>query len=183
MCDNGKIFINAVLKRKEENKKAFSWLMEEKLYSLIGSILRLELDSLIRVAYLNSINDINQMECLLKQFNKGKRWKYEKQLITDRAMLNNVMWNLGLGWAQPIYDICCAFIHLSPYHDWGEIEPTRAISDLERSSIVQYVKEQQNICLANDFEFSDLVKISSGVFDKLHRNLECEIENFKQKFA
>lgn len=54
--------------------------MKEKLYYLIGSILRLELDSLIRVAYLNSINDINQMECLLAQFNTGKRWKMRSNL-------------------------------------------------------------------------------------------------------
>jgi hypothetical protein len=178
--NHSQTFINSIKSRMEENKKAFSLLMQEKLYSLIGSILRLELDSLIRMAYINSKKDESDKEVLLSQFINGNRWSYEKKLVTDRMMLNNLMCRLGLGWAEPIYDICCAFIHLSPYHDWGEIEPTNNLTIENRKTIVEHVKAHQHKDLDLNFGFYDLVSIADGIFDKLQGNLKCEIETFEK---
>jgi hypothetical protein len=168
------IFYRAILQRSQENEKALKYLMQEQLYSLIGSIIRLELDSLIRVCYVKS-QDAATQEVLIEQFMQGRRWRYERDLITDKQMVENMVWTLGLGWAAPIYTIGCAFIHLSPYHDWGNSEPTNNFSQDERAEIIEHIEGHHKIKLSDDFTFFDLVNVAPKVFEKLKSNLRYEI--------
>ena len=170
------LFYNAILKRSEENKKAFDLLMNEGLYSLVGSIIRLELDSLIRVCYINSLDSAKEKRDLIEQFLKGQRWQIEKRLVSDRKMVTHVVNNLGLGWAEHIYDIGCAFIHLSPYHDWGSLLPTENLTQKQREEIVKHVEWNQKIKIKLTFGFEELVQIAPGVLEKLRNTLQYELK-------
>ncbi|MDD2493006.1 MAG: hypothetical protein PHY83_03595 [Bacilli bacterium] len=105
----------------------------------------MELDSLIRICYIKSLRDENEKNTLLTQFFDGQRWKLEKNIISDRKMVTYVTNNLGLGWADPIYDIGCAFIHLSPYHDYMSQNPTSTLSRESRQTIIKHVKDHHHI--------------------------------------
>lgn len=173
-------FYNAIKTRSDENEKALQWLIQEKLYSLIGSIIRLELDSLIRLCYIKALENENENEknSLLEQFFNGERWSVEKQIITDRKMVTYVTNSLMLGWVEPIYDIGCAFIHLSPYHDYANLNPTQNLSNAQRKTIVDHVESHHKIRLDINFGFNELVNIAPLVFKKLRDNLLYEIESF-----
>lgn len=111
MEDKKQNFFRIIEARSNENEEALKVLMEKKCYALIGAIIRMELDSLIRVHYFNSANNEVQKDMLDKFFANNKWY------ATDRKMVN--MLSNSLGWAKHIYEFCCAFIHLSPYHDWA----------------------------------------------------------------
>ena len=168
-------FYSAIKKRSDENQKALDWLLENQIYSLVGSIIRMELDSLFRLCYYKSKSETEQAN-LLQQFDTGQRWSGEKGLVTDRKMVEYLANVLMLNWAIPIYDIGCAFIHLSPYHDWNNgNDPTRNISKDVRKSIVEHVESQHEKQLNIDFSFNDLISVANDVFGKLRSNLLCEL--------
>ena len=168
-------FYSAIRKRSDENQKALDWLLSEKIYSLVGSIIRMELDSLFRLYYFNSRNE-NDKKTLLRQFHAGQPWHGEKRLVRDRDMVNLLARTLILDWATPIYDIGCAFIHLSPYHDWNnDNDPTRNISNDVRETIVEHVKAHHQKELSVNFTFDDLISITNDVFCKLRGNILCEL--------
>jgi hypothetical protein len=169
-------FFGAIKKRSDENQKALEWLLNEKIYSLVGSIIRMELDSLFRLCYYNSKSK-DEQTILLQQFNAGQRWSGEKGVVTDRKMVEYLANTLMLTWAIPIYDIGCAFIHLSPYHDWNnKSDPTRNISEDVRNSIIEHIKSHHQKQLDADFTFFDLISVASDVFSKLRSNLLHELK-------
>jgi len=168
-------FYTAIKKRSDENQKALEWLLQEQNYSLVGSIIRMELDSLFRLCYFKS-QDSKEQANLMKQFEKGQRWKGEKGIVTDRKMVEYVANTLMLGWAIPIYDIGCAFIHLSPYHDWNSSnDPTRNIDNSVRQTIVEHVKSHHQKEMDVNFTFDDLISVSNDVYMKIRGNLLCEL--------
>ncbi|MCL2499123.1 MAG: hypothetical protein FWE90_02180 [Defluviitaleaceae bacterium] len=170
-----KSFYEAIKKRSDENEKALQWLLNERIYSLVGSIIRMELDSLFRLCYFKVQSEPIKKQ-LLQQFMKGQRWRGEKDLISDRTMVQYLTGQLLLDWATPIYDIGCAFIHLSPYHDWGGVnEPTRNINIEIRRVIVEHIKVHHHVELEEGFTFEDLVSVASDVFGKIRGNLLYEL--------
>ena len=179
MRDKVKKFYDIIKIRSDENEKAFNLLMKEKLYSLVGAIIRMELDSLVRAYYFNNLSSDSEKEELLDKFIAG-----EKSFKSDFDMVKEL--SEKLGWAKHIYFICCAFIHLSVYHDWANNDKIPNLTLQERQFIVTEFKEQQkafaycgydpSLQLDINFGFSDLIKIAPAVFGKLKRNLECEIK-------
>lgn len=168
-------FYDAIKKRSDENQKALDWLLKEEIYSLVGSIIRMELDSLFRLSYFNSKNE-NEKESLLQQFKLGQRWSGEKGIVTDRKVVQTLAKSLLLDWATPIYDIGCAFIHLSPYHDWNNSkDPTRNIDNNTRKAIVEHIESHHQKQLSVEFTFYDLVSVAKDVFSKLRGNLLREL--------
>lgn len=175
--DKKDMFFKIVLDRSNENKKALDILVGEQCYALVGSIIRMELDSLIRVYYFNNSKPERQEE-MLKKFFDGDRWA-----PTDRRMIENMPHSLG--WARHIYDFCCAFIHLSPYHDWATSSDIPNLTREKRKSIVSEIREQQNdvwgydtsLVIEENFGFEDLILFAPHIFKKLKANLECEINN------
>jgi hypothetical protein len=64
------------------------------------------------------------------------------------------------GWVDPIYDIGCAFIHLSSYHDYANLNPIRNLSNAQRKTIVEHVESHHKIRLNIDFGFNELVEVA-----------------------
>lgn len=177
MEDRKKKFFDIIRARSNENEKAINLLLGERCYSLTGAILRMELDSLLRVHdFVNAT--ILRQETLLDNFFGGNRW-----LSTDRIMVKNISHKLG--WTEHIYDFCCAFIHLSPYHDWAYTSDIPNLTREKRHSIVCAIKNQQNdtwgydtaLVIDEDFCFDDLIPFIPYIFKKLRQNLLCEIRD------
>jgi len=137
----------------------------------------MELDSLVRVYDFNNA-DSERQERLLNDFFGGNKWSK-----SDRQMVNNL--SRSLGWAEHIYDFCCAFIHLSPYHDWVSTSDIPNLSQEKRRYIVSEIKSQQNdvwgydttLSINEDFGFNELIPFVPHIFKKLRGNLLCEMED------
>jgi len=168
-------FVNTVRARSDENERSLNLLIGAECYALTGAILRMELDSLIRVHNYNCSN-ADTKDCILHGFFEGKKWP-----STDRAMVENMPHIMG--WAKHIYDFCCAFIHLSPYHDWAESDDIPNLSLDKRRQITQGLREQQNddwgydtsLVINENFGFNDLVPFVPHIFKKLRGNLLLEL--------
>ena len=73
MEDKKKQFYDIVLGRSNENERALKVLMNQNCYALVGAIIRMELDSLIRVHHFNTLSD-NEQEIILDKFFKNEKW-------------------------------------------------------------------------------------------------------------
>jgi hypothetical protein len=175
-------FFEAIKQRSEEHQKAFDFAMKEKLYSQVGSIIRQELDSLIRLNYYRSLNFAKKQELLRNFFAGDKAFPSDKNLIAQFDP-ESLLYRLPfLGWAEHIYKVGCAFVHLTQMHNWEQGEPELTFTDEERKDIVMNVNWWQkeymktDFALKSDFSFTDLVAVAPGIFNKLRTNLLGEIK-------
>jgi hypothetical protein len=174
------LFCRQIYSRSEENCASIRVLLKERLYGNALSVLRQELDSLIRVLYLLSIEDIKFRRELIEASIQGKLWKTkEGKLITDREMVNQA--NKMHGWAKSVYKFGCAFIHLSKYHDYMNRDLFQIMTKEERNDVKQHIEHFNQVTLKEDFTLNDIVPFLDKVFDKVSVNLECHLEDLKKE--
>lgn len=182
------IFCRQVRVRSKENAAAVHLLYKHSILSQIISILRQELDSMVRVIYLLNISDATYREELIEASVNGKKWLEQgtKKPITDRQMVE--LADKLNGWTKSVYKFGCAFIHLSNLHDYQARDPIKAISTEEREDIVQHLEYYHgfsfNPTKIDELRFDDIVPYLPRVFEKIASNLECyvkDLEDGKQK--
>jgi hypothetical protein len=114
-------------------------------FSVAVGLLRQELDSLIRVAYLSEQGASSQTaRALMADSVNGNQWttatangRYRR--ITDREMLD-IAAHLG-GWVEIIYLFGCKLIHLSDMHDYEVSDPFAKLSNQTRQEIITYLHD------------------------------------------
>jgi len=176
MEDRKQKFYAIVKARSAENERALNSLLQGNCYALVGAIIRMELDSLVRVFDFSN-SDPTKQEKILDDFFEGKKWSNY-----DRNMVNAL--SRKLGWAEHIYDFCCAFVHLSPYHDWASTDDIPNLTQDKRRQIVSAIKGQQDdvwgydttFVINEDFGFNDLLPFVPHIFKKLKSNLPYEMK-------
>jgi hypothetical protein len=129
---NLQIFCRQVRARSAENRQAMAAV--RNLPGQMVSILRQELDSMIRVIFLLSQSDRQYRSFLIENSVAGKGWRQQnsRQLVTDREMVE--LADALHGWTRSIYDFGCAFIHLSNLHDHQVRDPLDQIGEMERNA-------------------------------------------------
>ena len=177
---NSKIneFCKIVKSRSKENAEAFNLMIEKGYIGVAISLLRQELDSLIRVSYLHEkgITTHHSLN-LINDFLDGKQWKKEnsrgkKIRITDREMVNLAI-ELG-GWIEIIYTFGSKLIHLSDIHGYKESDPFKNVSIEDKNSILNYLVNYHNY----PYSTIDIKKLSEylpHVMKKLIDNTEYYI--------
>ncbi|PXY02927.1 hypothetical protein DF185_02200 [Marinifilum breve] len=176
-------FCRILRDRSEENKSSFSVLYKNKLYGNCFSVLRQELDSMVRVIYLINIPDISQRELLVNKTLNGEKWTFinhnnKVQTITDRDMVN--LASQLRGWTQNVYKFGCAFIHLSNFHSYLTEDPFSSLTDSEKEDIVNQLNNYHFAGLTKDSKMNDIIPYLPNVMDKITANFEydiCKLEN------
>ena len=172
-----KEFCNLVRKRSEENKQAVDALYNMALYGQVMSILRQELDSMIRCIYL-LYQPIEDRKSLINQTLTGKRWQYNNgRIITDKNMVeiaNNLQ-----GWTKSVYKFGCAFIHLSNFHDYENADMFTDLDSNEKEDIKQHTNHYHGYDLNQTLTFLSIKPYLSQVFMKVYGNLECYISDLE----
>lgn len=116
-----KAFCNIVRQRSTENEQAINLLSQSKLTGHVMSVLRQELDSMVRVIFLLR-QTLEERKHLISQTLNGERWKMRnKALVSDAYMVN--LANTLNGWTKSVYKFGCLFIHLSWFHDYAFNDP------------------------------------------------------------
>jgi hypothetical protein len=141
------------------------------------SILRMELDSLVRVIYLNHRCDsVRRDELLTRATTPGIKFG-----VFDRDMVDFAE---GLtGWARRVYDYSNAFIHLSSQHDYDARDPFQPLDHDERTAIASYLQQYHGGTVAANSTFEEVADYVPKVFDKIAKNLKIELDTLERDCA
>ena len=170
-------FCRQVRARSAENRQATSAV--RTLPGQMVSILRQELDSLVRVVFLLSQSDRTYRTKLIEDSVAGRRWnrRNSKHSVTDREMVE--LADTLHGWTKSVYSFGCAFIHLSSFHDHQVRDPLDQISVEERDAILAHLRYYHGGPPGPSPRFADVVPLMPRVFEKIADNLECYIKDLE----
>ncbi len=147
--------------------------------TLVGK-LREELDSLVRVIYLENTPDVRERLRLMSLAIAGDKWNRltsngKHAQITDRDMVD--MANNLNGWSKSVYRFGCAFIHLSSFHDYGDVDPFLQLDATERQDVLKHLRYYHGGPQNQSPTFSDVVDYLPMVYLKIRDNLDCHLSN------
>jgi hypothetical protein len=174
------IFCRQIRARSAEHREAMTLVHGRNLAGQVVSILRQELDSMVRAIFLLAQPDRTYRHQLIQASVDGEKWKANgsNRCITDREMVD--LAQIFRDWTQSVYKFGCAFIRLSSLHDYRERDPIHAISEDERQSILGYLRYYHGGPSDDHPSFADLMPYLPNVFQKIADNLECyltQLEN------
>ena len=172
-------YCGIIRSRSEENEKSVLLLHTNGHYGQVMSILRQELDSMVRCIYLLNFSDLTIREILTNQTLDGERWRYpNRRIITDRDMVKIA--NELQGWTASVYKFGCSFIHLSNFHNYKESDPFLSLEESEKNDIKFHLNQYHGYNLENELTFESIKPYLFQVFDKVKGNLLCYVESLEQ---
>ncbi len=173
------IFCRQVRSRSTEHASAVRLLFHANHLGQVVSILRQELDSMIRTIYLLSIHDRIERQRLIDASVNGGQWTIngKKTRITDKDMADRA--EQFQGWTASVYKFGCAFIHLSAFHYYSDRDPFRILPNSERQEILQHMRSYHGGPIEDDPSFADIAKYFPAVFDKVSNNLACYLTSLE----
>ena len=165
-----RVFARQVRARSAEHAAAIHLLGRAGLHSVAVGIRRQELDSLILVMYLLSLDDRRERARLVADAVEGRRWRNSSgKTITDREMVK--LANKLTGWAESVYRFGCAFIHLSNFHDRVARDPFKALPASEKRDIISHIEYYHGDLPTKTPGIEDLVPFIPRVLHKVTGNL------------
>jgi len=171
-------FCLLIRNRSKEHRKSILVLEKEGLYGQTISILRQELDSMIRVLFLLT-QDVKTRNELMELTLNGDEWRLGKSRVTDRAMVNASQ--KMHGWANSVYKFGCAFIHLSSFHNYLELDPFLNLEKEEMESIKQHMIHYHFYPPSDNITMNSLYPYILSIFEKIERSLERYLENLESE--
>lgn len=172
-------FCSIIRKRSAEHAAVMERISD--LPGATSSILRQELDSMVRVIYLLSIQDIAERRRLVGLTLSGQKWRISgsgKNIdVTDRAMVDIA--NQIHGWALSVYRFGCSFIHLSNLHDYDDRNPLDTVDVQHKIEILEHLRKHHGGPQSVNPTFKDISSYFPSVFEKIKGNLECYIEDLE----
>lgn len=177
-------FCAMIRNRSDENRRAMCYFsIPPGVLSPAFSILRQELDSMIRVIYLLQITDLNERQRLIKSTLNGEKWKVltpngKFSVVTDRDMVE-VSQRLQ-GWTQSVYRFGCAFVHLSDFHNHFVQNPFQSLPETERQDVLKHMRNYHGGPLSDNPDMEELSMYLPRVFDKIADNLKHYIDQLER---
>lgn len=176
-------FCEMIRNRSDENRRAMYYFFDPYyVLSPAFSILRQELDSMIRVIYLLQIPDLEKRHQLIKSTLQGNKWKTttpkgKPRNVTDLEMVD-ISQRLQ-GWTRSVYRFGCAFIHLSDFHSHYTQNPFQRLTESDRQDILLHMRNYHEGPLNDNPDMKELSKYLLRVFDKISSNLECYVKHLE----
>jgi hypothetical protein len=179
-----KNFCDLVRKRTQENKNGMSALHQgTETISPMMSVLRQELDSMVRVIYLLSIKDLKLRENLISSTLAGKKWqipnnKGKTKNITDKEMVE--LSQKLHGWTKSVYKFGCSFIHLSNFHNHDSQNPFKSLPKEEQKNIIEHMRHYHGGPHSDCPTMKELSLYFPQVLEKISSNLECYLKQLEE---
>jgi hypothetical protein len=169
------IFLRQVRSRSLEHQRAMQLMAGEMLAGQMVSVLRQELDSMVRVIYLLTQSK-ERREALINASVRGEKWSQPTSgaKVTDKEMVD--LAQTLQGWTQSVYKFGCAFIHLSGLHDYNDRDPLSQLPPTEREEILTHCRYYHGGPASSNASFEDLIPYLPRVLEKIAGNLECYLE-------
>ena len=154
-------------------------LSSARLTGQVISVLRQELDSMVRVIFLLN-QSLDERNHLIQQTLNGQKWKLRNNAqVTDKQMAD--LADKLNGWTQSVYKFGCAFIHLSTYHDYAFRDPFLNLDRDEINSIKTHLNNYHGFPMSNDLSIESVSLYLPMVFDKISANLEHYVAEYLEK--
>lgn len=168
-------FCQILRERSSEHIAAGNLLFTNGHYGQLISILRQELDSLVRAVFLLG-KDLITREHFIDQTLHNIKWTQpnSRTVVTDRQMVD--LANTLHGWTNSVYKLGCAFIHLSPMADYRNSNPFDQLTQAEINDIKQHLHNYHAFNLADELNMTTISPYLLKVLDKVSSNLSCYIE-------
>ena len=170
--------------RSEENRRAIRCFAgPHEVLSPALSILRQELDSMVRVIYLLSVKELDERQRLIGSTLHGERWRIQTPKgkwrdVTDREMVDFAQQLQG--WTQSVYRFGCSFVHLSDFHNHLAENPFDKLAESERQDILSYMRYYHGHTRSDNLDMTELALYVPQIFEKISANLECYLEQLEQ---
>jgi len=167
-----------------ENRLAIhSFSRPYDVLSPLFSILRQELDSMIRDFYLLAIRDLKERQRLIDLTLQGEKWKVRTtkckwKEVADRDMVD-IAQQLQ-GWTRSVYKFGCAFIHLSRFHNYLDENPFDKLDESEKQDILSHMSYYHCGPCHDNPAMEELSWYLPNVFEKISSNLECYLKMLEQ---
>jgi len=173
-------FCRQVRSRSLEHQAAMPLLLRARLLGLMVSVLRQEVDSLIRVIYLLSIADRSERQRLIEASVNGKLWSHKgmRRRITDKEMAQ--LADRLTGWTASVYKFGCAFVHLSAFHDYSDRDPLVSLPEPEKADLLRHIRHYHGGPMEPQPRFADLAVYFPRVLEKVAGNLECSLKRLEE---
>jgi hypothetical protein len=165
-------FVSMVRKRSEENRSAFVAL--DHTPQVQTSLLRIELDSMIRVFHILSYSPTERVSAIEKFYSAQMFVNAKGKRITDAHMVDEAA--KFEGWTRYVYDFACAFVHLSPLHLNDLDVDLSPYFDGEAAKVAYYLNHYHGFDETIPITIRNLRPYLSRIFDKIHGNTECYLE-------
>jgi hypothetical protein len=184
MKEDTTTFCALIRNRSEENRRAVRcFRIPHDVLGPAFSILRQELDSMIRVIYLLSIKDLTERQRLVQSTLRGEKWKVltargRHRDITDREMVDLAQQLHGC--TQSVYKFGCAFVHLSDFHNHLVENPFGKLPDAERQHILSHMRHYHGGPYGDNPDMKELAAYLPQVFEKIADNLRCYLEELER---
>jgi hypothetical protein len=177
-------FCTLIRNRSDENRRAMRYFrIPHDVLSPAFSILRQELDSMIRVIYLLSMKDPAERQRLIQSTLRGEKWKVLTARGTHRDVTDREMVDLAQqlqGWTQSVYRFGCAFVHLSDFHNHLAQNPFEKLPDTERQHILSHMRHYHGGPCDDKPDMKELATYLPQVFEKIADNLKCYLEELER---
>ncbi|TOF34097.1 hypothetical protein CGJ21_24300 [Vibrio parahaemolyticus] len=173
-------FCSIIRKRTVEHREAIERLSD--LPGMMVSILRQELDSMVRVIYLLEISDIAERTRLIEQTLQNEIWTVvtnngRNRKVTDREMVE--ISDSLQGWTRSVYKFGCAFIHFSAFHNYSEENPFELLTSEEKNDVLSHMRHYHGGPSSDTPNFAELSGYFPRVFKKIASNLERYVQELE----
>ena len=171
-------FCKILRERSAEHISAGKLLFESGYYGQVISILRQELDSLVRTVFLLS-KDLNTRQHFVNQTLQNIKWTQpnSRSVITDRQMVD--LTDKLHGWTNSVYRLGCAFIHLTPMVDYKNTNPFQQLTQAEINDIKQHLHHYHGFSLLESLNMETVSPFLLKVLNKASGNLSCYIDDLE----
>lgn len=175
-------FNRLVRSRSQENNRSLEILMNSGNYAVAIGLLRQEIDTFVRVVYLNEVSEEEGMR-LISDLVNAKQWRPKGKKggrITDREMVNIA--KKYYFWVEIAYNFGCKLIHLSNIHDYENIDPFLKIEEDDKNEIKSYLRSYHGYNY-EDLDLNGFLEYLPNVMVKIHGKVDEYRIKLKNRFA
>lgn len=173
-----------VRNRSAENRRAMAcFTRPHDAISPAFSILRQELDSMVRVIFLLKIKNIGERRRLISATLRGEKWRIRTTKGKHRNVTDHEMVTLAQqlqGWTQSVYRFGCAFVHLSNFHNHFTQNPFERLGSAEKKHVLTHMRNHHGGPSHDNPDMEELAAYLPRVFEKIAGNLECYLKQLEQ---
>ena len=167
-----------VLQRLEENRKSFDLLFGIKHYGNCISIMRQELDQVIKLLFLLNSTKDEQKQYIDASIN-NHRWfilgtDNKKNYITDDDL--TTFSETLVDWDKSIYEFGLAFGSLVNTFNYGTKDPIKSIGENDKEKIYKYIVEYHNKIFPKEYDLGKLILELPTILNKISINLQKYME-------
>lgn len=178
MADVTANFINLVKERSTGNSSLLLSLQEQELYAKAISLLRNDIEILLRIGYLLTIGDRTERSALMEAMLKGEEWKEGRKNITNADMAAIVAhYNK---WISEVYDFGTLFTHITDHQDYKTADPIAGLTSIQKTTLRYYLSTYHQLAYDKELSFRNVINYLPNVATKVLSNLKRYLSDLEQ---